>query len=746
MEIDWHADRANLDKLCLLDRDPADREIDQVAVRAHRQGRVREQMALLGIDACLLLDSTNVRYATGSRNMEVFSRRNPCRYVFLPVSGPVVLFEFMGCEHLSQGLETIDEIRPAITASFVSAGPHITERERIWARETGSLIREHCGPNACVGVERVNAGAAMALSAEGFRVVDAQYPVELARCIKSDEELKCVRSSMRATERAVQVLYDCIEPGLTEEQLWSILHQGVIAQGGDYIETRLLNAGERTNPWFQETSDKVIGPNELIALDTDVVGCFGYYADFSRTFHAGPDKPTAKQKEMYKTSLEQITHNMNIVYPGMSFKEYAEKAWDIPEKYQANRYYLSAHGCGMTGEYPYLYHRMEYEHAGYDGVIEPHMVICFESFIGEEGHGEGVKLEQQCLITEHGVEVMSQFPFEEALMDESIHAAPDLRVVSGDADADTDAGDDTPRSDEKPARGLAREALSGTSPSAARQPIAPARTDTESGPTQANPRTGREKAVFACGPARIGDTVQSPAAANRSTPCSAVPPTVGEVVDRPADESTQVDADVEVTLLGDAEIDERARRAAGTGVQSVIVPPGHVRPVLQGLGDCDVLVGTVIGALHGDISTSARALEARRAVRAGVRGVDIVLDVESLCTGDHKAAFDDLCRVINPAREARLRTAVVIDCGRLDEAGLVAAAKIAARVRPDCIALGGNGTTARQLMLVREAVGKRVRIRAELGAGDDAPTLLAAGADCLSITGAADEHTRWSAR
>ena len=430
MDIDWHAARTNLDSLCLLDRDPADAEIDQVAVRAHRLGRVREQMAQLGIDACLLFDPVNIRYASGARNMQVFTQRNPARYLFVALNGPVILFEFTGCEHLADGLETIDEVRPAITASFVAAGPDITERERLWARETAAVIREHCGPEATVGIERVNAGAAMSLGGEGFRIVDAQYPVELARAIKSDEELKCVRSSMRATERAVDVLRSFIQPGLTEEQLWSVLHQGIIAQGGDYIETRLLNAGQRTNPWFQETSGNVIGPNELIALDTDVVGCFGYYADFSRTFHAGPERPTERQKTLYKIALEQVHHNMGILEAGMTFKEYSEKAWDIPERYRANRYYLSAHGCGMTGEYPYLYHRMDYGVAGYDGVIEPNMVICVESYIGEEGGREGVKLEQQCLVTESGLEVMSQYPFEEALVDESIHSAPDLRLVA----------------------------------------------------------------------------------------------------------------------------------------------------------------------------------------------------------------------------------------------------------------------------------------------------------------------------
>lgn len=70
----------------------------------------------------------------------------------------------------------------------------------------------------------------------------------------------------------------------------------------------------------------------------------------------------------------------------------------------------------MTGEYPYLYHRADFPDAGYDGVVKPNMTICVESFIGEEGRGEGVKLEEQCLVTETGIEVLSQFPFEETFL------------------------------------------------------------------------------------------------------------------------------------------------------------------------------------------------------------------------------------------------------------------------------------------------------------------------------------------
>lgn len=414
--FDWHAERSDLAGIALLDRAPESEGIDLKAVRLYRLGRVRHEMQRYGVDAVILTDPINIRYAIGARNMQVFCQRNaPSRYLLL-TADTSILFEFTGCAHLGQGYETIDEVRASKTASFVAAGPHIAERERAWAAQMTDLISELVGKGATVGLERLNAGTAIALKECGLNIVDAQQPVEMARAIKSDEEMKCINASSRATENGVAKLRAAIRLGMTENALWSVLHQSVIAENADYCETRLLNAGQRSNPWFQETSSNVIGENELIALDTDVVGCHGYYSDFSRTFHSGPGKPTDAQRELYKVAYEQVHSNMDILHAGMSFRDYADRAWDIPDKYHEHRYYLSAHGCGMTGEYPYLYHRGDFPDAGYDGEILPGMTLCVDSFIGAAGGPEGVKLEQQVLVTETGIELLSRFPFEDALL------------------------------------------------------------------------------------------------------------------------------------------------------------------------------------------------------------------------------------------------------------------------------------------------------------------------------------------
>ena len=52
-------------------------------------------------------------------------------------------------------------------------------------------------------------------------------------------------------------------------------------------------------PWFREASSRVIRAGELVGLDTDLVGPFGYCADISRTWFCGPGRPTDEQRRLY---------------------------------------------------------------------------------------------------------------------------------------------------------------------------------------------------------------------------------------------------------------------------------------------------------------------------------------------------------------------------------------------------------------------------------------------------------------
>src|SRR5262245_58457836 len=108
-------------------------EIDHDRMHADRLAKVRAQLVRHGYGAALLSDPMNIRYATGTRNMQVWTLHAPGRYVFVPVEGPVVLFEFGTTRHLSAGFATIDEHRVSTSPFYFLAGPRLAEKVELWA-------------------------------------------------------------------------------------------------------------------------------------------------------------------------------------------------------------------------------------------------------------------------------------------------------------------------------------------------------------------------------------------------------------------------------------------------------------------------------------------------------------------------------------------------------------------------------------------------------------------------------------
>ena len=388
---------------------------DLDALRAWRLGRLRAQLAARDYAGIVVADPINVRYATDSTNMQVWCLHNPVRYAFVATDGPVVVFDFHGSAHLSAHLDLVDEVRPGRGWYFFKSGDRIDEHAADWAAEIADLVQAHGGGNRRLAIDHVNPEGAEALRSRGLSIHEGQAVMELARAIKSVDEIKAMRCALATCESAMQVMQQQLRPGITEQELWAHLHAENVRRGGEWIETRLLSSGPRTNPWFQECGSRAIEEGDLVAFDTDLIGPYGYCADISRTWRCGEGHASSAQIELYRLAREQIAYNLELVRPGLGFREFSKKAFELPDRYRANRYSTIAHGVGLCDEYPAIYYPEDAEGTGYDGMLEANMTICIESYVGEEGGREGVKLEQQLLITATGAELLSHYPFEDAV-------------------------------------------------------------------------------------------------------------------------------------------------------------------------------------------------------------------------------------------------------------------------------------------------------------------------------------------
>ncbi len=384
-------------------------EIDADRLHRYRTTRLREQLARLDADMVLIHNPVSLRYALEYRTYSLFQSRTPTTYCYLAEDGPTIAFAAYG------DVPGADEVREGHALSYFDGGESMGSVAELLADDIASYLDEIGATRRRVALEYINPSVTRALLDRGIEAIDGMPVTERARLIKSADELTCMRWAIAVAEHAIAQVEAAIRPGVSELQLWALLNYTNLANNGDWHDGRMLASGPRTNPWLQEASDRRVEPGDLVALDTDMVGPFGYFADISRTFHCGPGDPSSRQKTLYKEAVAEIEHNLGLVRPGITLREFQQKSYVPDERYHAQAYPCIVHAVGMCDEYPRIDPVFTGENR-YDDTLEVGMVLCIESYVGAVGESDGVKLEQQVVVTEDGYEMLSSYPLDERLM------------------------------------------------------------------------------------------------------------------------------------------------------------------------------------------------------------------------------------------------------------------------------------------------------------------------------------------
>ncbi len=384
-------------------------EIDMTRLHDYRSGRIKEQMRRREVDVLVMVSPLSMRYAVNFRSYSIFSMHVPSTYLFMSLDGPYLVHNGLdpNIEKRNLGLGQ--------PLSHFYGGTNLRDyAERLAIDIERYLIDSGC-QHKRVALEYINPSVVQALEKRGIDVVDGVLIVEEARIIKNIDEINCIKWSIAVAEHGAAMMKKALKPGVTEQQLWGIINYTNLANDGDWHEGRMLASGPRINPWLQEATDRKIESGDLVGFDTDMVGPFGYCADLSRTFHCGPAKPTARQKELYRLCADEVNYNLGLIKHGVSFSSIQQNAYSIPEEFREQSYPCVIHGVGMCDEYPHL-HQGFRQAIEFDNELKAGMVICVESYMGAVGEDDGVKLEEQILVTEDGYELLTTMPLEGGLL------------------------------------------------------------------------------------------------------------------------------------------------------------------------------------------------------------------------------------------------------------------------------------------------------------------------------------------
>ena len=398
---------------------------DLQAMRHYRWRRLVDQVVARDLAGLLVFDPLNIRYATDSTNMQLWNTHNPFRAVMVCADGYMLIWDYKNAPFLSSFNPLVREARSGADLFYFDRGDKLDVAADAFANEVRILLEEHAPGNTRLAVDKPMLHGLRALESQGLTVVPGEEVTEKARSIKGPDEIKAMRCAVNACEAAMYEMERFTRENVptsevSENDIWAILHAENIRRGGEWIETRLLTSGPRTNPWFQESGPRIVQNNEIVAFDTDLVGSYGICVDISRTWWVGDQAPRPDMIDAMRHSVEHIQTNMEMLRPGVNIQDLSRNTHVLRPEFQKQKYGCLMHGVGLCDEWPLVAYPDKMVEGAFDYELEPGMTLCVEVLTSPEGGDFSIKLEEQVLITEDGYENLITYPFDPRLMGEPV--------------------------------------------------------------------------------------------------------------------------------------------------------------------------------------------------------------------------------------------------------------------------------------------------------------------------------------
>jgi Xaa-Pro dipeptidase len=372
---------------------------DLERMRRETGARLRSAMADRGVDALILLGNNSVVYATGvswplgdaglshvERPVAVVLADDPHPHLFLPfregaasesglptdhLHGPVYLEFDEGVENFARMLEDL------IPAAAVIAVDELT----------GAMRRAH---------DRLFRSG---------RPADAAPIIGAAKLIKTPDELACMRTACRITDKAMVDVQAALAPGIRQidlsarfmrrafelgamasmlEPIWQVMPKykadGVWTTHGD-LALPLL------------TTERELSAGDVLWTDVSIT-YQGYCSDFGRTW------------------MEILTAVLDVTRAGTSIAELGRTATKVNggTRPWLPHFYLG-HSIGVNAAETPMIGTDLGDEFDENFILEPGMVMVLEPVVWEEGTG-GYRSEEIIVITEEGHIRLTDYPYD----------------------------------------------------------------------------------------------------------------------------------------------------------------------------------------------------------------------------------------------------------------------------------------------------------------------------------------------
>lgn len=267
---------------------PSQKEIER------RYQNVRSRMAAEGLDALLVCGNQYAGFEGAVLYMSGFEIVHRYVCVLFPLEGePTLVFP-------REARWIGDKAKPWV-------------KDHVWPEVPGQWIRDIALERKWkrLGVYGMNFVMAVRdyreLSTGSLELVPFDTQFDLARAVKSEEELAEVRDAMDIILDGFWALVEAYAPGKTEAQIMAPAVERFFARGAGPRMMNILLSGTHgeAEAFFKVPGQRVVEANDLLLYSLEVTGAGGYWVEFSRPLLQGkPSATTQRMADAYPAALE----------------------------------------------------------------------------------------------------------------------------------------------------------------------------------------------------------------------------------------------------------------------------------------------------------------------------------------------------------------------------------------------------------------------------------------------------------
>ncbi len=235
---------------------------------------------------------------------------------------------------------------------------------------------------------------------------DASAALSLLRLKKDAHEIELMRRAVKIAQEALEAILPQIKVGMTEREAAAELVVQLFKRGSDpeLPFAPIVSAGPNSANPHASPTDRKLQPGDLLVVDWGA-SYGGYISDLTRAFAI--DDVDDECKKIHALTLQANAAGRAAGKPGVPCAEVDRAARDVIEQAGYGKYFThrTGHGIGMEA------HEEPYMRGDNLQALEPGMVYTVEPGIYLPGRN-GVRIEDNVVVTEDGAEVLSDMPRE----------------------------------------------------------------------------------------------------------------------------------------------------------------------------------------------------------------------------------------------------------------------------------------------------------------------------------------------